>query len=455
METPITSQDPPQTPQQSIKSVADLLLLQQRLRGASSLAELAALVVNDTRVLFPYWSAVFWHHGKVEAVSGLHEPARQSSFIMWVSELLHHSQKKNPHAPVLLTAGASPKNLQARWAEYFPNEVLWLPFINPEEPDGDPIGGLLLARDVVWKPEEQRLLAHWTEAVAYSLQAVSRRRKRLFAKLGKRERMWTAGVAIILFFAAMWFPVRMSVLAPGEVVPRKPSVVRAQIDGVIDKVFVKPSQEVKAGDVLVRLDATALKARLDNVVQGLEIARAERLRAEQASVTDRKASAQLPLFQAKIKKQTAEVAYVQSLLNRIEVRAEQDGVAIVPDAGDLEGLPVKIGQRMLTLANPKEADLEAWLPVGDSLRLPLGSAMEFYLNIDPTSPVDATLRHIDYQAQMSPEGLLAFRVRADFTDDTMPRIGWRGTAKLYGEEVPLYYYLFRRPVAAARQWFGL
>jgi hypothetical protein len=37
----------------------------------------------------------------------------------------------------------------------------------------------------------------------------------------------------------------------------------------------------------------------------------------------------------------------------------------------------------------------------------------------------------------------------------LPRIGHRGTAQLIGEWVPLGFYLFRRPIAAARQYLGM
>ena len=52
---------------------------------------------------------------------------------------------------------------------------------------------------------------------------------------------------------------------------------------------------------------------------------------------------------------------------------------------------------------------------------------------------------------------MAYRVTAELArdDSAKPRIGSRGTAKLYGPNVPLAFYLFRRPFAVARQWLGL
>ena len=53
------------------------------------------------------------------------------------------------------------------------------------------------------------------------------------------------------------------------------------------------------------------------------------------------------------------------------------------------------------------------------------------------------------------EGFLAYRLKAEFTDqESPPRIGLRGTAKLFGDETTVFFFLFRRPLAKARQWLG-
>ena len=254
----------------------------------------------------------------------------------------------------------------------------------------------------------------------------------------------------------LFIPVSISVLAPAEVVPKNPIVVRAPLEGVIDKVFALPNTTVAKNMLLVTLDDTPLKSRLDVAQQELEIAKAEYRRTEQVSVLDRKASAEIPMLSARIQQREAEVAYVNTLLKRINIRAEQAGIAIIHDAYELEGKPVKLGERLLTIAKPRQAELEMWLAVGDSISLSDQATVELFLNVAPETPYTAVLRYVNFQAEMSPEGVFAYRTRADFlANEEIPRIGLRGTAKIYGKKVPLYYYLFRRPVAVARQWLGL
>ena len=66
------------------------------------------------------------------------------------------------------------------------------------------------------------------------------------------------------------------------------------------------------------------------------------------------------------------------------------------------------------------------------------------------------MRQTSYEAEVSPDDILAFRLKASFGEGTaLPRIGLKGTAKIYGNRVPLFYYLMRRPISAVRQTLGL
>ena len=62
-----------------------------------------------------------------------------------------------------------------------------------------------------------------------------------------------------------------------------------------------------------------------------------------------------------------------------------------------------------------------------------------------------------YQARVRENQQLAFRLvaEADPAHAAAARLGVRGTAQVYSDSVPLGFYLFRRPIAAARQWLGL
>jgi hypothetical protein len=142
-------------------------------------------------------------------------------------------------------------------------------------------------------------------------------------------------------------------------------------------------------------------------------------------------------------------------LERIRVRAERPGIAIFGDPNDWIGKPVVVGEKVLLLADPEQVELEIRLPVADAINLRPGALVRLFLNVDPSRPHHLELRRAAYEAELTPEGVVAFRLNARFTDgQPPPRIGLKGTAKLYGDEVTLFYYVLRRPIAAARQWLG-
>jgi multidrug efflux pump subunit AcrA (membrane-fusion protein) len=441
---------------QNTLAIADILLLQQQLRNKVSLRELGYFLVNDTQKITPYQMGIFYRSfrgsKKIEAVSGIPAPVKEAPFYIWAIALCKAINAKQYAEPTQLNRVDFATVLTAQWDEFLPPQVLWLPLISA---DGEALGGLLLARLPAWRMEELRLLQYWSGAVAHSVELLSHKKHSLFAAFKQVKTVVWIAIAVALLLVA-FIPVSISVLAPAEVVPKNPLVVRAPLEGVIDKVYAQPNKTVAKEALLLTLDDTPLKSRLDVAQQELEIAKAEYRRSEQASVLDAKAATEMPMLAARIAQREAEVAYINTLLKRIIIRANHAGIAIIHDAYELEGKPVKLGERLLTIAQPQQAELEMWLAVGDSIDLPDAAEVKLFLNVTPETPYPAILRYVNFQAEMSPEGLFAFRVRADFPDpQQLPRVGLRGTAKIYGKQVPLYYYVFRRPYAAARQWLGL
>ena len=81
------------------------------------------------------------------------------------------------------------------------------------------------------------------------------------------------------------------------------------------------------------------------------------------------------------------------------------------------------------------------------MRLPMASW------VTGTAIIDSSKRPMNTN-EISPSS--AGPIKAKLLDATHPpRIGLKGTAKVFGERVSLFYYLLRRPLAAARQFVGL
>lgn len=437
------------TPQErQLTALTVFLHLEERARLAANATDLAFVMVNETLQLLKYRQAILWRGtGKVEvvAVSGVDKPDANAPFIIWLKGLIRHLVIQ-PEAgkETTLTVANIPEPLAAGWREWLPEQVLWCPF----EQGGEVAAGLLLCRPQPWSEGEIKLTNRLLAAYQHAWFALAGRRASPARRIPRR---W----GVLLGLAALLLPLRLSVLAPAHVAPLQPIIVSAPLDGVIQRFHVTPNQAVHQGDLLFAYDDTSNRNRLLVAKKALEVAEAKSMRARQMAFSDEESKAELAVLEAEAAEKRAEMATMAEVLERSRVKADRDGVAVFGDVNDWLGKPVKVGEKILTLADPARVEVEVWLPVADAIHLEPGAEVAFFLNIEPTHPLPATVREISYEAQVTPDEVLSFRLHAALAPEvTPPRIGLRGTAKIHGEPVTLFYYIMRKPLAALRQWVG-
>lgn len=348
-------------------------------------------------------------------------------------------------ARVIAADGVS-ESVREDWRSLSAGQVFWLPLIDHQ---AQVFGGLWLARDLPWTPPEQVLLSQLGDTYSHAWLALQPRKPWRLRWTRKRQ---VALVAVLLL--GLLIPVRQSVLAPAEVVPLGGQVVAAPLDGVIAEFLVKPNQAVKNGDLLLRFESTSLKAQADVAERALGVAEAELKANSQRSFADAESSSKIDLLAARVEQKRAERNYALELLKRSEVRAERDGIAVFADAERWLGKPVQTGERLMEIADPNQAELRIELAVGDAIALEPGAQVALFLDSDPLQRHLAWLERSAYEAQPTAAGQLAYRLDARF-DAQAPRIGLRGTAKVFGDRAPLALYLLRRPLAGLRQSVGL
>ena len=438
--------------------LSTLAQLEKRARHAGTIAELAFIVANETLSLAPYRQAIVWRRerpgqGRIVTVSGTPVVERKAPFTLWLERVLAKlSRESGADAARAVGPGDLPQALAAEWSDWLPAHALWVPLASP---NGTILAILLLARDQPWQEGDRRLVEHLADAYGHAWAALlGPRRIRLRPAL-RRGRLALKLALAVAVFGAMWIPVTLTALAPAEVVPLDPTIVRAPIDGVVARFHVEPNQDVSEGQLLVSFDPTALDNRLEVARKALAVAEAEYRQASQQAVFDDKSRVQLALLKGRMEERNADVAYAEALFDRIRVRAGRPGIAVFDDPEDWVGRPVTIGERLLMIADPKEAEMEIWLPVANAITLGPDAEVKLFLNVKPEDAVGGVLRYASYAASIAPDGILAYRLKAVFADETNPpRIGLRGTAKVYGERVTLFYYLMRRPITVFRQMFG-
>lgn len=426
---------------------AQFLGLERQARAARDIDSLAYALVNDAQALFGYRHAALLIAGRVRALTGISVVEAHAPFVAFVENAAGQLlAQQRLDKPLVVTGDSLSAQTQTDWQSLSTGAVFWLPLLDHQQ---QPYGGLWIAREQPWSSAEQALLVQLGDCYSHAWLALQPR-KPWRLRWPRRK----VAIVVVALLALLLLPVRQSVLAPAEVVPRDGQVVAAPLDGVIAEFLVKPNQAVKTGDVLVRFDATSIKAQADVAERSLQVAEAELRANAQRAFSDAESGARIDLFTTRVAQKRAERDYARELLARTEVKAERDGIAVFADAQRWTGLPVQTGERLMVVADPQQAELRIDLAVADVLAFEPGGEVALFLDSDPLHRHSARLQRLAYEAQALAGGQMAYRLDAEF-DEVPPRIGLRGTAKLYGERGPVALYLLRRPLAALRQTVGL
>lgn len=316
-----------------------------------------------------------------------------------------------------------------------------------------PHGGLLLQRSSGKWTEAERILAQsLADCFGHAWRALHPRK----GPEGKPIRQVIGWAVALVVLASMAIPVPRSVVAPARIEPREPIIVAAPMEGVIEEILVRPNQRVGEGDVLFRFVSAELEANLDVAEQAVAAAEADLRRARQQAFGDPRSKAEVALKEATLDLKRIERDYGRYLASQIEVEAPAEGLAIFPDAAEWRGRPVQTGANVMTIADPGQVRIAIDIPVGDAIATDAGAEVSVFLDVDPLNPVRAVLEHAAYGATPTEDGVLAYRGVARLADgESPPRIGLHGTARIYGEPVPLGLFLFRRPISAVRRFLGV
>jgi multidrug resistance efflux pump len=441
----------------NLQSIGTLLQIEQDVRQAASDSAVEFIAVNDTFRILPYRQAVLWRLDAagwpaLKLVSGLADMPADSPYRQWMQQALRQ------HAPSLVAGKAKritradvPVAMQAGWDEWMGASALLLALPTPA---GSAIGGLWLTLDQDPGEAETALVERLAGAYGHALWAWRRSPsgwRTMLARLKRRPKwLWLA----LLLVACI--PMRLTVLAPAEIIGKDAKLIAAPQDGVVARFFVQPNQVVQAGQLLFALEDTGARNRNEVAAKSQAVAAAEYLRATQKSFSDGASKADLSSLNAKLEEKSAEAQYVKDMLERVQVRAPEAGIAVFSDQNDWLGKPVQTGERIVLLADPARVQIAIHLPVDDALSLEPGAGVKLYLNVAPLGTVAGVLTQSSYEPALTAEGVVAYSLKADLAPgEPVQRIGLKGTAKLYGGWAPLLYHVLRKPLAVVRRTLGV
>lgn len=433
----------------------DFLEIQKQALMAGDQKSLGFIITNQTHSVLKYDQAIFWtldiSQVHLHSVSGNSTIDEKGPYAIWLIRLIKRYMAGAEHM-VDISESSIPAAEKGEWETWAPGHLLLLFLKNGE---GEVIGGLVLQRANAFSDADRAVLEELKVSWQKSLELIRLKQHRDIFKSwkklkGRKKYLWSA--AVVLAF----FPVRMSITAPAEIVAQSPMVASVPYAGIIKDVLVDPGASVSEGQVLAEMERDELIARAQAAKQALDTATIARARLSRQALVSPDKKADLNILQSEIEARQIEYDYAQTMLERSQIKAPRAGLAVFSDKNSLQGKPASAGEVLMEIAAPENIDLLVRVPVGALIPFSEEAKLRFYLNASPLHAYHANIKSIGYQASPDPDGLLTYKVRAHLPDDIGNiRIGWKGTAKIYGSWTILSYSILRRPLVEIRRLTGL
>ena len=436
--------------------IARLIGLEKKSREARTQDELNFVVVNEIRQIFDFVNSYLLlktptdkYH--VKAVSDLATVDRTAPLVTFVENIINDQTSSNLKEIQHFDVDKLSRSLKIKKLKNIPDNILLIPIFSPQR---GLQGFLITTRNEKFNDNEVELARHLslTYGHAYNTFLTDFSIKDFLKKNFTGKRSWIIILSIIFILI---IPIKITSTAPVEVVPKNPRLITAPFDGVVKNIIVNNNDKINSGDLLIQIEDTDLKNSFNLAKQSLQVAEKELLRSRQFSFSNNEEKARLAELMAQVDLKKAEVESTSERLKNSKIYADKDGIAIVDQKNNWQGRPVSVGEKIITIANPDKVEFLIWLPVKDSLIIKENTDVKVFLDINPIKPLKGKLKRASYQSSLSPEEVLSYQISASFEGEEIPRIGLRGTAKIYGSRVTLFYYLFRKPITFVRQLIGV
>ena len=442
----------PQGDTQKATRIEQLLTLEAKVRDALTLSELQYLICNETCKLVP-GRQVIVHRGnpakknwRIEKVSSVSELDRNAPLLVWLDEEIRSATLESTEAivPIRLKQPTT----QSRYP--FTHGL----FVAFKDKQNNSLGGMTILSTKALADHDRLLLERLGKTYEHAWAAL-KPSAGIMRNLFSRRAAFLV-VCILILIGCI--PVRLTVLAPVEVVAQDANVVAAPINGVIDEIIVSPNSRVNRGDLLFKYNPIDLENRYEIALRNMEVAKARFQRATQSAYSRGDGLRELTVTKAEYEVALAEQEFAKAQKARMEVYAPSSGVVLFSGEEDWVGKPVVIGERIMRLADPGKTEFKISVAASDSVILDDNFDVRVFLNADPLNPVSADVTRKSYTAERDSNEHYSYPVLADISENTTSnqmRIGLRGTAQLSGRKVALAFNLFRKPLSAIRQYLGI
>lgn len=444
---------------QMLQHMATINRLNIKAFNAKSRQELIFIILNDTIHALRYDRSVIWNMSgkkpKILGVSGQAELNKDANLTKQWESLVESIVDKN--RPQVIDS-ESLVGETTEWLDYKSTHkatAIWLPIFYEEELV---LGMWIEIFGAIKNPDNIQdtlrfLTSFLTPAYGTAWNKLSPKFSLKEKGFGKKELAIVCS-GLIIFMLIVRVPLR--VVAPCEVVANDPFLITAPLDGIIEEVTVDPGQFVNKDDVLVEYDKRIPLRNLKVAQKEVEILEAEASRARTLGVDDKRSRTELGIVQLKLDKEKINLNLAKWQADKLTVRSPQEGVIMLDNPDNWRGKPVQVGEKILSVNDPKNTKIKIWIPEDDNVVLDPETPIKVFLNINPEESYQAKVTYIANESTLSDASLPSFIAEAKWVEQPKDiKLGLKGTAILYGDRVSLLYYIIRKPWAKIRSFLGI
>lgn len=194
-----------------------------------------------------------------------------------------------------------------------------------------------------------------------------------------------------------------------------------------------------------------IKQELKVAQKQVQIIQSQYERAGLKAFMDDEAMEKIRSLQYRLEQEKIRLKMTESNAKHLKVRAPIDGICMVDNPENWRGRPVQIGERVVMIFKPNKIKVKIFLPENDYIQFDREKPVRIILNADPGTKYEARLNYVAPQTSKTPQGVSSFIAEAELAAPIAGIMaGSKGSAIVYGEDVRIGYWLFRKPLAGIR-----
>lgn len=265
------------------------------------------------------------------------------------------------------------------------------------------------------------------------------------SKLRNVAALTTTSILALIFIKVPW-----NISAPIEVLP-KTTTFYSHSSGKVDKVLVKEGQNVKEGDLLVKLE-----------IQDLQIQARQKDSTRQKVISEMlKLQSDHKIAEFKIKENERhsldfEIEMLTQQILKSEIRSTIDGIVISEKLEELPGKPVNFGQELIKVATKDTVYIQYEISEEDIPFVKPDQEVKFKLFGYPNTSFSKNLKVFSVAGEArklnekAPDKVFTAKVLVDLKENSNSllqlRPGMTGRGKIYTDWRPLGLYLLHKPL---------